>query len=66
MLGLGAKGCFIGRAYLYGLGADGEAGVTKALELIQEELSVAMALTGVTDLQKLPSDLLIRPTTGAA
>ena len=66
MLGLGAKGCFIGRAYLYGLGADGEAGVTKALELIQEELSVAMALTGVTDLQKLPSDLLIRPTTGTA
>jgi len=59
MLALGAKGCFIGRAYLYGLGADGEAGVTTALDLIQKELSTAMALTGVTDVTKLPPDLLI-------
>lgn len=59
MLALGAKGCFIGRAYLYGLGADGEAGVTTALDLIQKELSVAMALTGITDVTKLPPDLLI-------
>lgn len=42
MLAVGAKACFIGRAYLYGLGADGEAGVTKALELIHKELSTAM------------------------
>lgn len=61
LLGLGAKGVFIGRAYLYGLGADGQAGVAKALELIRKELSVAMALTGVTDLARLPPDLLIRP-----
>ncbi len=61
MLALGAKACFIGRGYLYGLGADGEAGVTKALELIHKELSTAMALTGVTDLGKLPPDLLLPP-----
>ena len=65
MLGLGAKGCFIGRAYLYGLGAAGEAGVAKALELIQKELSTVMALTGVTDLSKLPQDLLIGALEGA-
>jgi L-lactate dehydrogenase (cytochrome) len=47
-LALGARACFIGRAYLYGLGAYGEQGVVKTLELIAAELSVAMALTGVT------------------
>src|SRR5437588_852713 len=45
-LGLGARACFIGRAYLYGLGAYGQAGVTKALEILKDELDVAMALTG--------------------
>lgn len=48
MLGLGAQGCLIGRAYLYGLGAYGAAGVVKALELLRDELDVAMALTGTT------------------
>ena len=38
-LGLGARACFIGRAYLYGLGAYGQAGVTKALEILRDELS---------------------------
>lgn len=46
-LALGAKGCLIGRAPLYGLGAGGEAGVTKALDIIRKELDVTMALTGV-------------------
>jgi L-lactate dehydrogenase (cytochrome) len=44
---LGARCCLIGRAYIYGLGAAGEAGVAKAIELIRKELDVSMALTGV-------------------
>jgi len=60
-LGLGARACFIGRAYLYGLGAYGQAGVTKALEIRKDELSVAMALTGVTDVEKVPRDIILRP-----
>jgi len=69
-LGLGARACFIGRAYLYGLGAYGQAGVTKALEILKDELSVAMALTGVTDVAKVPRDIILRgppdPTKPAA
>jgi L-lactate dehydrogenase (cytochrome) len=60
-LALGARGCFIGRAYLYGLGAYGQAGVTKALEILKDELDVAMALTGVTDVAKVPRDIILRP-----
>ena len=45
-LALGAKGTMIGRAYVYGLGAAGEAGVTRALEILQSELSVTMGLCG--------------------
>lgn len=60
-LGLGARACFIGRAYLYGLGAYGEAGVTKALEILKDELDIAMALTSVTDASKVPSDIILRP-----
>jgi L-lactate dehydrogenase (cytochrome) len=59
-LGLGARACFIGRAYLYGLGAYGQGGVTKALEILKDELSVAMALTGVTDVAKVPRDIILR------
>ena len=58
-LGLGARGCFVGRAYLYGLGAYGQAGVTKALEILKEELSIAMALTGVTDVSNVPRDIIL-------
>jgi L-lactate dehydrogenase (cytochrome) len=46
-LALGAKSTYIGRSFVYGLGAMGQAGVTKALELIQKELDITMALTGV-------------------
>jgi L-lactate dehydrogenase (cytochrome) len=60
-LGLGARACFIGRAYLYGLGASGQAGVTKALDILKDELSIAMALTGVTDVTKVPRDIILRP-----
>ena len=48
---LGAKGTYIGRAFLYGLGAMGQAGVTKALEIIQKEMDVTMALCGCRDIE---------------
>lgn len=64
-LGLGARACFIGRAYLYGLGAYGEAGVTKVLEILKDELDVAMALTSVTDASKVPREIILRPPPGA-
>jgi len=50
-LALGAKGTMIGKAFAYGLGAMGEAGVTKALEIIQKELDVTMALCGLRDVK---------------
>jgi L-lactate dehydrogenase (cytochrome) len=59
-LGLGARGCFIGRAYLYGLGAYGQAGVTKALDILKDELGIAMALTGITDVEKVPRNIILR------
>ena len=57
-LALGARGCLIGRAYLYGLAAMGEAGVTKALSLIGDELRVSMSLTGVRDIAEVSRDIL--------
>jgi L-lactate dehydrogenase (cytochrome) len=45
-LALGARFCMIGRAYVYGLGAGGEAGVAKAIDILAKELDVSMALTG--------------------
>jgi L-lactate dehydrogenase (cytochrome) len=59
-LGLGARGCFIGRSYIYGLGAFEQTGVTRALEIIREELSIAMALVGITDASKVPGDIILR------
>lgn len=50
---LGAKGTFIGRPFLYGLGAGGEAGVTRALEILHDELDVTMALCGERDIRNL-------------
>lgn len=58
-LGLGARACFIGRAFLYGLGAYGQPGVTKVLEILKDELSIAMALTGITDASKVPPDVIL-------
>ncbi|MFV1850900.1 MAG: L-lactate dehydrogenase [Thalassospira sp.] len=60
-LAMGAKGTYIGRAYVYGLGAMGEAGVTKALELIHKELEVSMAFCGRTDVTKVDRDILMIP-----
>ena len=60
---LGAKGSMIGRAFLYSLGAMGEAGVTKMLEILQKELDVSMALTGTNDIRKVgPANLIIPKT----
>jgi L-lactate dehydrogenase (cytochrome) len=50
---LGARACLSGRAYIYGLGADGEAGVARAIEIMKNELSVSMALTGVTRIDEI-------------
>jgi L-lactate dehydrogenase (cytochrome) len=50
-LALGAKGTMIGRAFLYGLGAMGEKGVTRTLEIIRSELDVTMALCGLKDVK---------------
>jgi L-lactate dehydrogenase (cytochrome) len=50
---LGAKGCLIGRPYIYGLGAAGEAGVTRALEIFHKELDITMGLCGETDINKV-------------
>ncbi|MBU3261740.1 alpha-hydroxy-acid oxidizing protein [Roseovarius sp. PS-C2] len=60
-LSLGAKGTYVGRAFVYGLGAMGEAGVTKALEVIHKELDVSMALCGRTDVKTLDRDILMIP-----
>ncbi len=57
-LALGAHGCLIGRAYLYGLAAMGGDGVRKALSLIEQELKVSMSLTGVRDVRDASPDIL--------
>lgn len=59
-LAYGAHAGLIGKAFLYGLGAMGEAGVTKAIELIRRELSVSMALTGQTDVRRISPDIIWR------
>ena len=58
-LALGAKGTYIGRAFLYGLGAMGQAGVTKALEIIRKELDITLAFCGRRDVADLGRDILI-------
>jgi L-lactate dehydrogenase (cytochrome) len=59
---LGARGTYIGRAFLYGLGAMGEEGVTKALEIIHKELDLTMAFTGNTDINQVDSGILLPGT----
>ena len=58
-LALGAKGCLIGRAYVYGLGAGGQAGVARAIEIIRNELDVTMALTGVRSIDEIDRRVLV-------
>ncbi len=59
---LGARGTLIGRSFLYGLGAMGEAGVTKALDLIAKELDVTMAFCGHTDIRSVDRSILLPGT----
>jgi len=70
---LGAQGTYIGRSFLYGLGAMGEAGVTRALEIIHKELDLSMGFCGVTDIAEVdrriiwsgaPSALSVASTSG--
>ncbi len=58
---MGAKGTFIGRAYIYGLGAMGEEGVLKALQIIQRELDISMAFCGHRDIADVSRDILLVP-----
>jgi L-lactate dehydrogenase (cytochrome) len=60
MLALGAKGVLIGRPWVYALGDAGEAGVAHLLHLIEAEMRVAMALTGVTSIAEIGPDILVR------
>jgi L-lactate dehydrogenase (cytochrome) len=57
-LALGARGCLIGKAYLYALAAQGQAGVAKAIEIIGNELKVSLALTGAIDVQNVSPSIL--------
>ena len=58
-LALGARGVYIGRAFLYGLGAMGEAGVTRCLQIIANELDLTMAFCGLRDVQNIDSRILL-------
>ena len=57
-IALGAKGTLIGRAFLYGLGAQGQAGVEQCLEIIRNELDITMAFCGKTDIQQIDRGVL--------
>ena len=65
-LGLGARACLIGRAYVYGLGAGGKAGVARAIEILKNELSVAMALTGTNRIADVGRNVLVGGEDSAA
>jgi L-lactate dehydrogenase (cytochrome) len=63
-LALGARACMIGRAYVYGLGAAGGPGVARAIEILQKELDVTMALTGVNSLDEIDGRVLVDGAAG--
>jgi L-lactate dehydrogenase (cytochrome) len=58
-LALGAKSCLLGRAYVYGLGAAGQAGVTRAIEIIRGELEISMGLTATASVRNVARDVVI-------
>ncbi|MCF3593304.1 alpha-hydroxy-acid oxidizing protein [Rhodobacteraceae bacterium LMO-12] len=60
-IAMGAKGTYIGRAYIYGLGAMGEEGVMKALEVIHREMDISMALCGRRSIDEVDRDILLVP-----
>ena len=57
-LALGARSCLIGRAYIFGLGAGGQAGVAKAIDILHKELDVSMALTGAKSIEDIGPHVL--------
>jgi L-lactate dehydrogenase (cytochrome) len=57
-IALGARACLSGRAYIYGLGAGGQAGVARAIDIMRNELSVSMALTGITGIDKIDRSVI--------
>jgi L-lactate dehydrogenase (cytochrome) len=57
-LALGAHSCLLGRAYIYGLGAAGQAGVTRAIDILRGELDITMGLTATTSVRNVRSDVL--------
>ena len=59
---LGARGVMVGRAFVYGLGAYGEAGVTRALEILYKEMDITMAFTGHRNIHDVTSDILVSGT----
>jgi L-lactate dehydrogenase (cytochrome) len=59
-LALGAKACFLGRAWAYALGAAGESGVRDMLDILREELRAGMILTGCSDVNRATPDLLLK------
>ena len=61
-LALGAKGTYIGRAFLHGLGAAGQAGVTKALQIIHKELDLTMAFCGRTQVADVDASIVLPGT----
>ncbi|MES3025481.1 MAG: alpha-hydroxy acid oxidase, partial [Pseudomonadota bacterium] len=61
-IALGARGVYIGRPFLYGLGAGGQAGVARCLEIIRNELDITMAFCGHRDIRHVKQDILLRGT----
>jgi len=58
-LALGARSCMIGRAYAWGLGAGGKAGVARAIEILKKELDITMALCGVNRVAEVGPQVLV-------
>jgi L-lactate dehydrogenase (cytochrome) len=58
-LALGARSCLVGRSYVYGLGAGGEAGVARAIEILAKELDVTMALCGAKSLGEINRRVIV-------
>jgi L-lactate dehydrogenase (cytochrome) len=59
-LALGARACMIGRSYIYGLGAAGEQGVARAIEILKTELDVSMALTGSKQVREIDRGIIVQ------
>ena len=60
-LACGARACLIGRSYIYGLGAGGEAGVATAIDILARELDVSMALCGVKSVRDVDRSIIAQP-----